>query len=100
MLVTTGDLKADYHILGLVRGNHVKAAHLGRDIIAFLRSLIGGEVKQYVDLLSSVRDAATADMIKEAEDMGANGIIGVRYASSQLASGMAEILAYGTAVKY
>ncbi|MGM0653583.1 MAG: YbjQ family protein [Bacillota bacterium] len=99
MLMTTTDLKVEYEVLGIVRGNRVKAAHLGRDILAALRNLVGGEVKQYAELLTSVREAATGDMVREAKDMGANAIIGIRYASSQVAAGMAEIVVYGTAVK-
>ncbi len=99
MLMTTTDLKVEYEVLGIVRGNRVKAAHVGRDIMAVFKNLFGGEVKEYADLLTSVRDAAEEDMIKQAKDMGANAIIGIRFASSQIASGMAEILVYGTAVK-
>jgi len=89
----------EYEVLGIVKGNWVKAAHLGRDIIAALKNLVGGEVWQYSGLLSNVRDAAMEDMVKEAEAMGSNAIIGIRFASSQIAAGMAEILVYGTAVK-
>jgi len=99
MLMTTTDLNVEYEVLGIVRGNRVKAAHIGRDILAGLKNLVGGEVKQYADLMTGVRDSATDDMVKEAADMGANAIIGIRFASSQIASGMAEILVYGTAVK-
>ena len=99
MLLTTTDLKVEYEVLGIVKGSRVKAAHLGRDIMAGLKNLVGGEVREYSELLTSVRDAAMQDMIKEAQDMGANAIVGIRFASSQIASGMAEILAYGTAVK-
>ena len=99
LLITTTDLNVEYEVLGIVKGNRVKAAHLGRDIIAALKNLVGGEVRQYADLLTSVRDAALEDMEKEAENMGANAIIGIRFASSQVAAGMAEILVYGTAVK-
>ena len=99
MLLTTTDLTVEYEVLGLVRGNRVRAAHLGRDILAALKNLVGGEVKEYADLLSQVRDAATEDMIREAEKLGANAIVGIRYSSSQIASGMAEILVTGTAVK-
>ncbi len=99
MLMTTTDLKVEYEVLGIVRGNRVKAAHVGRDIMAAFKNLAGGEVREYADLLTSVRDSAVEDMVKEAADMGANAIIGIRFASSQIASGMAEILAYGTAVK-
>ncbi len=99
MLLTTTDLKVEYEVKGIVRGNRVKAAHVGRDIMAALKNLVGGEVKEYADLLTNVRDAAMDDMIIEANIKGANAIIGIRFASSQIASGMAEILVYGTAVK-
>jgi uncharacterized protein YbjQ (UPF0145 family) len=99
MLLTTTDLSVEYEVLGIVRGNRVKAAHIGRDIMAVFKNLVGGEVKEYADLLTSVRDAAMDDMVNEAVNMGANAIIGIRFASSQIASGMAEILVYGTAVK-
>ena len=99
MLITTTDLKVDYEVLGIVKGNRVKAAHIGRDILAGLKNLVGGEVRQYAELLTGVRNAAMDEMIKEAENLGANAIIGVRFASSQIASGMAEILVFGTAVK-
>ncbi len=99
MLITTTDLKVEYVVLGIVKGNRVKAAHIGRDIMAGLKNLVGGEVRQYAELLTGVRNAAMEEMINEAENLGANAIIGVRFASSQIASGMAEILVYGTAVK-
>lgn len=99
MLLTTTDLKVEYEVLGIVRGNRVKAAHIGRDVLAGLKNLVGGEVKQYADLMTSVRDSAMDDMAAEAKDLGANAIIGIRFASSQIAAGMAEILVYGTAVK-
>jgi len=99
MLMTTTDLKVEYQVLGIVRGNRVKAAHVGRDILAAFKNLFGGEVKQYADLMTGVREAAVEDMVKEAKDMEANAIIGIRFASTQVASGMAEILVYGTAVK-
>ncbi len=99
MLITTTDLKVEYEVLGIVKGSRVKAAHLGRDIMALLKNLVGGEVSQYAELLSSARDSALEDMVKEANSLGANAIIGVRFSSAQIASGMAEMMAYGTAVK-
>ncbi|MEW6621971.1 MAG: YbjQ family protein [Bacillota bacterium] len=99
MLLTTTDLKVEYQVLGIVKGNRVKAAHVGRDILAGLKNLVGGEVREYAELLTSVRDSAMDDMVKEAKALGANAIIGIRFASSQIAAGMAEILVYGTAVK-
>ena len=99
MLLTTTDLKVEYEVLGIVKGSRVKAAHIGRDIMALFKNITGGEVREYSELLTSVRDAATEDMVKEASNLGANAIVGIRYASAQIASGMAEIVAYGTAVK-
>ena len=99
MLMTTTDLQVEYQVLGIVRGNRVKAAHIGRDILAAFKNLFGGEVRQYADLMTGVREAALEEMVKEAKDMEANAIIGIRFASTQVASGMAEILVYGTAVK-
>jgi uncharacterized protein YbjQ (UPF0145 family) len=100
MLLTTATaLNTDYEVLGIVIGNKVRAAHVGRDIMAALKNLVGGEVKEYADLMKQTREQAMKEMIAEAEKLGANGIIGIRFASAQIASGMAEIIAYGTAVK-
>lgn len=86
-------------VLGLVRGNSVRARNIGMDIVAGLRNLVGGTVTQYQDLLRDTREAATNQMIAEAARVGANAIICVRYTTSSVGSGMSEILAYGTAVK-
>ncbi len=99
MLLTTTDVKVDYEVLGIVRGNKVKAVHLGKDIAAFVKNIIGGDVSEYADLMSEVRDAAFEEMIKEAEKLGANAIVGIRFSSSTISSGMAEIYVYGTAIK-
>lgn len=100
MLLTTATaLNTDYEVLGIVIGNKVRAAHVGRDIMAALKNLVGGEVKEYSELMKKTRQAAMEEMIAEAEKLGANGIIGIQFASAQIASGMAEIIAYGTAVK-
>ena len=99
MLLATSDLRTEYQVLGMVQGSRVKAAHLGKDILAGLRRLVGGEVTEYSKMIEDARRAAVADMIAEAEKLGANAIIGVRYASSTVGQGIAEIVAYGTAVK-
>lgn len=99
MLLTTTDLKVEYQVLGIVRGNRVKATHLGRDIIAFFKNLVGGEVKEYAELMTGVREAAMDDMVREASNLGANAVIMIRFSSAQIASGMAEIICYGTAVR-
>ncbi len=100
MLLTTTDLaNVQYEVLGVVIGNKVRAVHIGKDIVAALKNLVGGEVKEYSELMKRVRQAAIDEMMEEAKKLGANGIIGIRFASSQIAGGMAEIIAYGTAVK-
>ena len=99
MLLTTTDLKVDYTVLGIVRGNRVRAVHLGKDIMASIRKITGGDVSEYGDLMSDVRDSATEDMLAEAEKIGANAIVGIRYSSATISTGIAEIYVYGTAVK-
>ena len=84
--------------LGLVRGNTVRARHLGHDILAVLRGFVGGEVHEYTKLLAESREHALDRMIDEAQSLGANAVIQVRFATSYVAASMAEILAYGTAV--
>ncbi len=86
--------------LGLVRGNTIRARHLGRDVLAGLRAIVGGEVKDYTQMLNDARDEANNRMIKEAEDLNADGIVEIRFTTSQTMGGAAEILAYGTAVKF
>ncbi len=85
--------------LGLVRGNTIRARHIGRDIMAGLRTIVGGEIKDYTQMLSRARDQAVGRMVAEAEELGANAIVGVRFTTSQTMAGAAEILAYGTAVR-
>ncbi|PKM83819.1 MAG: hypothetical protein CVU88_01015 [Firmicutes bacterium HGW-Firmicutes-13] len=99
MLLTTSDLRTDYEVLGIVKGNKVKAVHLGKDIIAFFKNIFGGDISEYEELFSSVRDASIEEMVSEAESLGANAIIGIRFSSAQISSNMAEIIVYGTAVK-
>ncbi len=85
--------------LGLVRGNTIRARHIGRDIMAGLRTIVGGEIKDYTQMLSRARDQAVGRMVAEAKELGANAIVGVRFTTSQTMAGAAEILAYGTAVR-
>ena len=86
-------------VLGLVRGNTIRARNVGRDIMAGLRNIVGGEIKDYTRMLSDARDQALDRMIRDAEGKGANAILGVRFTTSQTMAGAAEILAYGTAVR-
>ena len=83
---------------GLVRGSAVRASHIGRDIWAFMKNLVGGEIDDYTKLMAEAREQAVDRMVAEARARGANAIIGMRFANSTIAKGAAEVLAYGTAV--
>ena len=85
--------------LGLVRGSTIRARHMGRDIMAGLRTIVGGEIKEYTVMLAQAREEALQRMIEQAEKMGANAIVSTRFVTSMVLSGAAEIVAYGTAVK-
>lgn len=84
--------------LGLVRGNTIRARHLGKDITAGLRNLVGGEIREYTKMMAESREQAIDRMIEEAETMGANAIISVRFTTSYIMGSAAEILVYGDAV--
>ena len=86
-------------VLGLAKGNIVRTKHFGRDIQAALRSLVGGTVGGYTEMLTESRDQATKLMMEDAEAQGADAVVNVRYTTSAVAAGMSELLAYGTAVK-
>ncbi|PLX24902.1 hypothetical protein C0580_03705 [Candidatus Parcubacteria bacterium] len=86
-------------ILGIVRGNTVRSRNLGRDIGAGLKSIVGGEIKTYTEMISQSREEAINRMINQAIDMEADAIIGVKFMTSMVVQGSAEMLAYGTAVK-
>ena len=83
---------------GLVRGNAVRARHLGRDILAGLKMLVGGEIEEYTKLLAESRQQAIDRMLEDAKSMGANAVVDVRFATSLIAKMAAEIMSYGTAV--
>ena len=85
--------------LGLVQGNSIQARNIGRDITQSLRQIVGGELKAYTEMMITARNLATDRMIEQATAMGADAVINVRYASSAIMDGAAEVLAYGTAVK-
>lgn len=84
--------------LGLVRGNTIRGRHIGRDIIAKLRNVVGGEITDYTKLMGESREQAIDRMIEEAQGLGANAILGLRFATSEVMDSAAEILVYGTAV--
>ena len=85
--------------LGLVRGNAVRARHLGKDITAVFKNIVGGEIPEYTKLLAEVREQALDRMISEAHSLGADAVVTLRFASAEISAGAAEILAYGTAVR-
>lgn len=101
MLVSTTETiegKRIVSVLGMVRGNTVRARAIGRDIMAGLRSIAGGEIPEYTNLMSLARDEAVERMVRAAEQMGANAIVGAKFTTSGIMNGSSEILAYGTAV--
>lgn len=85
--------------LGLVSGSTVRAKHIGKDILANLKNIVGGELKEYTELLQDSRYEATLRMISQAEKIGANAIVNVRYETSSIATGASELFVYGTAVR-
>lgn len=102
MLITTQDEFADYKItktLGMVRGNTIRARHIGKDIMAGLRTLVGGEIIEYTKMLAESREQSLDRMIADAKRLGADGIVCVRFTTSAVMQGSAELLAFGTAVK-
>ena len=101
MIVTTSDEiagKRIVRVLGLVRGNTIRARHIGKDIMAGLRGVVGGEVSEYTKLFAESREQSLDRMLEEAEGLGANGVVTLRFATSMVMSTAAELLAYGTAV--
>ena len=101
MLITTQDKFEDYRIkktYGMVQGSTIRARHIGTDILAGLRNIVGGEVHEYTKMLGESREQALDRMKVEAENLGANGIVCLRFTTSTIMSGMAEFLAFGTAV--
>jgi len=102
ILVTTQDEFADLQIietLGLVKGNTIRARHIGKDIMASLRTIVGGEITEYTKMLAESREQSLDRMMEQATNMGADGIVCLRFTTSAVMQGSAELLAYGTAVK-
>lgn len=85
--------------LGIVKGEIVQTKHFGKDFMAGLKTLVGGEIKGYTQMIEEAREKATNRMVEEAEKLGADAIVGIRYSSSEVMQGASEILVYGTAVK-
>ncbi|WP_286925149.1 MULTISPECIES: YbjQ family protein [Lysinibacillus] len=102
MLLSTTDAVAGKEIvetIGLVKGNSVQSRNIGRDMVAGLRHIVGGEMKEYAEMLVRSREIATGAMEEEAKELGADAVVGVRFSTSSVMEGTSEVLAYGTAVK-
>jgi uncharacterized protein YbjQ (UPF0145 family) len=102
MILVTSDKISGKEIketLELVKGNTIRAKHVGKDIMAGLRSIVGGEIKEYTEALTEAREIAVKRMVEEAEKLEADAIVCIRFTTSQVISGAAELLVYGTAVK-
>ena len=102
MIISTADRiegKRVIKVHGLVRGNTVRARHIGKDIMAGLRNIVGGEVEEYSRLLAESREQAVERMVERAEEMGANAIVATRFITAGIMGGASEILAYGTAIE-
>lgn len=91
---------AEYEALGIVKGAVVQTKNFGKDFMAGMKTLVGGEIKGYTEMLNEARAIATKRMVDEAEELGADAVIGVTYGSSAVMQGAAEVIAYGTAVKF
>ena len=102
MILVSTDFISDQELetLGLVKGSTIQSKNIGSDIGQGLKTIIGGELKAYTQMMEDARNLATQRMIKEAEDLDADGIIAVRYTTSAVMQGAAEVMAYGTAVKF
>lgn len=101
LLVTTPTIEGHRIVehLGLVRGNTIRAKHIGKDFLAGLRQIVGGEIKEYTEMLIEARNEAVLRMEVDAESKGAQAVVNVRFMTAQVMTGAAELLAYGTAVK-
>lgn len=100
LMITTEQIPGKtFQVLSLVKGQTVHSKNIGRDIAAGLKTLVGGELTGYTEMMAEARALATKRMVEEAEALGADAIVGMRYASSAIMQGAAELVAYGTAVK-
>lgn len=100
LIVTTFEVPNKHIVetLGIVKGNTIRARHIGKDIMAGLRGVVGGELHEYTKLLAESREQAIDRMVEDAEALGANAIVGMSFTTSVMAQGSAELMAYGTAV--
>lgn len=97
---TEGISGKELEMLGIVKGSTVQSRHMGKDIMSSLKTLVGGEITAYAEMLNNARALSTKRMVEEAQAMDADGIVNIRYASSAVMQGAAEVIVYGTAVKF
>ena len=102
LLVTTEAIpgKKITKILGMARGNTIRARHMGKDIMAGFKNMVGGEITDYTKMMAESREQALDRLIEDAESLGADAVVGLRFTTTSMMQGAAEFLAYGTAVKY
>ena len=101
LLVTINHIPGkEYEVLGMVKGAVVQSKHFGKDFMAGMKTLVGGEIVGYTEMITEARQIATKRMVDEANALGADAIVGVTYGSSAIMQGAAEVIAYGTAVRY
>ena len=101
LIVTTESIAGkELEVLGLVKGSTIQSKHLGSDISQSFKTLVGGELKSYTEMMNDARALATKRMVQEAEALGADAVVCVRYASAGVMQGAAEVMAYGTAVRF
>ena len=101
LVVTTEKIPGqDYQVIGLVKGSTIQCKNIGRDIGSSFKNLVGGEMKSYVEMMNQARDIAYDRMAEDAVRIGADAIVAMRFATSSIAQGAAEVMAYGTAVKF
>ncbi len=90
----------EFEMLGIVKGSTIQSRNLGKDISQVFKTMIGGELKEYNEMMNDARAMATKRMVEEADSLGADAVVNIRYASSAIMQGAAEVIAYGTAVKF
>ena len=101
LLTTTENIPGkSYEILGVAKGNMIQTKNIGRDIGQGLKSMVGGELSAYTEMMNEARAVATKRMVEDAERLGADAVVMIRYSTSTVAAGAAEVIAYGTAVRY
>ena len=102
MILVNTDFISDKEIetLSIVKGSTIQSKHMGKDIMSGLKTIVGGELTSYNEMMNEARALATKRMVDEAEKLGANGVINIRYASSAIMQGAAEVIVYGTAVRF